>query len=213
MFSHYFRSLPFVAVVRQNSRKPPLAHLAEDERDNNFWQVLKYPPCQILCFGRRRGQYKAPYRATTLSPLLWDQCPDARWLRGRPCASSHHGKARAKHVSKSPQCQPVNWDQNIWRFLVCNELASLNWIPRKRAKTDGTSHPAPACAIKEVQYSLQLLTWSTQHFPIYVINFTNLSTNTYRPLYVCHLNDKDTALKRLPQEWCTSLGSPRWWLF
>lgn len=70
-----------------------------------------------------------------------------------------------------------------------------------------------ACAIEEEQYSLQLLTWATWHLPIYLINFMNLRTNMHCPLHICHLNDKGTALKRLPQEWCTSLGSPRWWLF
>jgi len=74
---------------------------------------------------------------------------------------------------------------------MCNELGSLSRIPRRRAKAGGTSRPSPACAIKEVQYSLQLLTWSTQHLPIHAISFMNLNTNMYRPLYGCHLNDKD----------------------
>lgn len=33
---------------------------------------------------------------------------------------------------------------------------------------------ADVCAIKEVQYGLQFLTWSAQHLPIYLINVTNL---------------------------------------
>lgn len=70
------------------------------------------------------------------------------------------------------------------------------------------AHTTPACAIKEAQYSLQLLTWATHHLPIYLMNFMNLRT-----LHMCHLNDKGSALERLPQEWCTSLGSPSWWLF
>lgn len=52
--------------------------------------------------------------------------------------------------------------------LVLAGSCSLRWHTQ-----DDMLALAAVCAIKEVQYGLQFLTWSAQHLPIYLINVMN----------------------------------------
>lgn len=128
------------------------------------------------------------HTSTVSCRLTPSQCPELRWQRGKSCALSHH----RKQSPGCPQCQPVTSTKTSGHSSCATSWGASVEFPGEGPRL---AHTTPACAIKEAQHSLQLLTWATHHLPIYLINFMNL-----RALHMCHLNGKGTALERLLQE-------------